>query len=132
MVREIRSAFPDDPLMVELPRWFLASSRQSSGTEVRAEGFVLGDAFLVLRGSQALIEEADGFAREQDKPYRDLRDRLVRDGHLVQRGDVYVFERDYVFSSPSAATTVILARAASGNQEWRDQRGVRLVDSLDD
>lgn len=131
MVREIRSEFPSDPLAIELKRWYLDSSRQETGTEVHAEGFVLGDAFLVLRGSQALVQEAEGFSRPRDKPYRDLRAHLVEAGHLAQDGEVYLFLRDYVFSSPSAATTVILARAASGNQEWRDRQGVRLVDSLE-
>ena len=130
----IRSQFPSDrdPLADELPRWFLNSSRRSTGTLVHAEGFPLDRAFLVLRGSQALVEEADGFARDQDKPYRDLRDRLVSEGHLVRDGNVYVFIRDYLFNSPSAAMTVILARAASGNQEWRDQHGVKLAGLLDD
>ena len=134
MPSPIRSEFPTDrgPLADELTRWFLNSSRRSTGALVHAEGFLLDDAFLVLRGSQALVEEADGFARKEDKPYRDLRDRLVSERHLVRDGDVYVFIRDYLFNSPSAATTVILARAASGPEEWRDQRGVKLADSLED
>ena len=127
MVREIRSEFPSDPLAIELRRWYLDSSRQSTRTRVHAEGFVLGDAFLVLRGSEALVEEADGFRRDREGPYRDLRDQLVSDGHLVRDGDVYVFLRDYVFSSPSAAATVILARAASGPQEWEDHNRVKLA-----
>ena len=131
MAREICSESLGDPLATELRRWYLKARRQGTGTEVHAEGFALGDGFLVLRGSQAFVQEASGFSRPRDKLYRDLRARLVEAGHLVRDGEVYRFARDYAFVSSSAAATVILARAASGPEEWRDRRGVKLADSLD-
>ena len=127
MAREARSESRGDPLAVEFHRWYLNAGRQGTRTKVHAEGFVLSDGFLVLRGSQAFVQEASGFSRPQDKIYRDLRARLVEAGHLVQDGEVYRFTRDYAFISPSAAATVILARAASGPEEWRDRRGAKMA-----
>ena len=131
MARETGSESPGDPLAAELRRWYLNARRQGTRTKVHAEGFALGDGFLVLRGSQAFAQEASGFSRPQDKIYRDLRARLVEAGHLERDGEVYRFTRDCAFASPSAAATVILARAASGPEEWRDRRGVKMAASPD-
>ena len=128
MPSPIRSEFPAGLRYAELTRLTLDSSRQETGTRVRADGFDLGDVFIVLAGSQALIEEAPALAEERDAWIRELRVALIDDGVLVQRGDVYVFQRDCAFSAPARATSAILARSASGHQEWEDEGGTKLKD----
>lgn len=45
-----------------------------------------------------------------------LRDQLVHDGRLVDApsSELFTFARDVVFSSPSAAASIVAARSASG------------------
>lgn len=119
---------PSGELGYPLERLALRSMRQGTDVIVTAEGFYLDPEFLVLSGSQAFVEPAPAFERPEDRGARDLREALVADGTLVQHGPFYVFQRHYVFHSPSLAASVILARAASGPEEWRAQNWTKLVD----
>jgi hypothetical protein len=56
------------------------------------------------------------------KSYKALREKLVADQSLVeQTGDpaVLVFSEDIAFNSPSAAASVVMARAANGRRNWK-------------
>ncbi len=119
---------PSGELGYPLVRLQIRSGRQGTDVIVTAKGFYLAPEFLVLRGSEAFAETAPAFGRPEDRGARDLRDSLIEDGTLVRRGAIYVFETDYLFHSPSLAASVILARAASGPEEWRDENWVKLVD----
>lgn len=72
--------------------------------------------FIVLSGSTA---RKDGVASWES--YRDLRDRLVQEGQLVlgKDGQFYVFQQDVVFSSPSAAASVVYAGNQNGQLAWK-------------
>ena len=118
---------PSGDLGYPLERLQLRSMRQGTDVIVTAEGFYLDPEFLVLSGSQAFVEPAPAFERPEDRGARDLREALVADGTLVRLGPFYVFQRHYVFHSPSLAASVILARAASGPEEWRAQDWTKLV-----
>ena len=128
MPSPIRSQFPKGLRYVGLTRLTLDSSRQSTGTRVEAVGFDLGDVFIVLAKSQALIEEAPALVEERDTWIRELREALIEDGVLKQKGNVYEFQRDCAFSAPARATSAILARSASGHQEWEDENHIKLKD----
>lgn len=119
---------PSGDLGYPLERLQLRSMRQGTDIIVMAAGFHLEPEFLVLRGSEALVEPAPAFGRPEDRGARELREALVADGTLVQHGPIYVFQQHYVFHSPSLAASVILARAASGPEEWRAQDLTKLVD----
>lgn len=75
------------------------------------------DGFVVLAGSTA---RRDGTAAFPDG-YRSFRDQLARDGKLVDGSepDHYRFAANVIFPSPTAAAAVVLARNASGPQEWK-------------
>jgi hypothetical protein len=45
---------------------------------------------------------------------------------LAQQGAHYVFTQDYVFSSPSAASDMVLGRSSNGRVEWKDAQGRAL------
>jgi hypothetical protein len=82
---------------------------------VRATARELDDGFVVLAGSTA---RRDGTAAFPDG-YRSFRDQLVKDGKLVPEPGLYRFAANVIFPSPSAAAAVVLARNASGPQEWK-------------
>jgi hypothetical protein len=77
------------------------------------------DGFVVLAGSTARRGQSGSFPAG----YAALRQKLLLDGHLGDDapGGVYRFTTDVVFSSPSAAASIIAARSASGPLEWKLQ-----------
>jgi Domain of unknown function (DUF4357) len=72
--------------------------------------------FIVLKGSTA---------RKQGTPswtsYRQLRDQLVQEGHLVLDANdrYYVFQHDVPFSSPGAAAAVKFGGNQNGTLTWK-------------
>lgn len=53
-----------------------------------------------------------------------LRNRLIEDGTIVDG----VFQTDYEFSSPSAASAVVLGHTSNGNVDWKSADGTQLKD----
>jgi hypothetical protein len=91
---------------------------------VKAEGREAAEGFVVRAGSQAVREEVPSCP-----PYvKELRAALVRNGVLQPEGDALVFKQDYVFASPSAASSVILARSSNGRTAWKTTAGVTLAE----
>lgn len=83
-------------------------------------------------GASAKAQELDGqfvvfagsTARRKGVPswqsYRSLREKIVAEGSLVESDDPAClrFGEDVAFSSPSAAASVVMARAANGRKNW--------------
>ncbi len=91
---------------------------------LRARGRVTENGFLVLAGSEAVLEERPSSVRY---PYAsNLRSQLLADGVLVEGEGKLVFAKDYEFTSPSAAAAVVHGGHANGLREWKDDRGVSL------
>jgi Domain of unknown function (DUF4357) len=61
-----------------------------------------------------------------------LRQKLIQDATLVEKGGLYVFTKDVEFSSPSAAAAVIHGGSANGLTAWKDERGRSLKDLEED
>ncbi len=60
-------------------------------------------------------------------PYvSELRAELLKNGVLVQDGNNFRFTQDYTFSSPSYASSVVLARSSNGRTDWKDANGKTL------
>jgi hypothetical protein len=55
--------------------------------------------------------------------------RITAYGGLVVTGDALKFARNVIFSSPSAASSVVLGRNSNGWVMWKDQQG-RTIDQL--
>ena len=98
---------------------YLFCESKSSGA--KAKGFVSTGGFTVLKGSVASNRLSSFFTGNN---YYKLRLRLEEEGIILDR----VFQRDYEFSAPSAASAVILGRTSNGNVEWRTEDGVSLRD----
>jgi len=73
--------------------------------------------FIVLAGSTARLKWIGD--RKHNTHYWRLHDQLREDGVLRAHGEVAVFDRDFAFSSPSAAAAVIYGRSANGRTSWR-------------
>lgn len=67
------------------------------------------------------------FEVPSQKQFRiDQRRHLIEDGILSKHNDVLVFQADHIFSSPSAASTIILARSSNGWTDWKNKQGKTL------
>lgn len=75
------------------------------------------EGFVVLSGSTARRTPSGTFPAG----YLALRDRLKASGQLIDgpTADLLLFTTDVVFTSPSAAASIISARSASGPIEWK-------------
>ena len=92
------------------------------GKNAAAIGELTDDGFLVYKEGTSNIEETKGM----NKWIGILRKRLLEEGILKKEKDVYVFQQDYIFNSPSAAAATILARSANGWMSWKDKKGTTL------
>ena len=94
----------------------------ASGPNAKAEGAVASEGFVVFSGSTARAVEvpsATSFVTG-------LRAQLIAEGVIAGDGPSLRFTRDYLFSSPSAAASAVLARNANGRTEWKDAQGRTL------
>lgn len=89
-----------------------------------AQGEYTEDGLIVFKDSTCVFEDAPSAGSW----VKGSRQKLIEAGILVQSGDVYIFTEDYIFSSPSAAASVIVARHANGWTEWKYEDGRTLDD----
>jgi hypothetical protein len=75
------------------------------------------EGFVVLAGSTARRIPTGTFPAG----YLALRNQLIADGKLTDgpTSNLYTFTSDVVFTSPSAAASIVAARSASGPREWK-------------
>lgn len=87
----------------------------------KATGILLPDGFAVLRGSRI----ADPTTPTIGDGLKKIRKKLIDNGTI---NPDFVFEKDYVFSSPSYAAGVVMGRRANGKTEWKDKNKKNLHD----
>jgi len=91
---------------------------------LKASGRLTPNGFLVLKGSQAVLNER---ASSQKYPWPlNMRQRLKDEGVLSVSEDHLVFIRDEEFSSPSAAAAVVHGGHANGLIAWKNKSGKTL------
>ncbi len=119
---------------------FRSLTTESSGDLVQDELFYLNargitatarvesaNEFVVLKDSQAHRTPVPSFLERPE-----FRGEVARRRHLIEErvfageGEHYVLSRDYVFSSPSAATAALTGRSPSPYQEWKTKDGRTL------
>ena len=92
------------------------------GKAAKAEGEYTEDGLIVFAGSTCNLQETKSAG-----PYlKNWRDQLIEDGVLQKEGNVYKFSQDHIFSSPSTAASVVLARRSNGWTEWKYKDGKTL------
>ncbi len=83
--------------------------------------------FVVLKGSQAHGTPVPSFLnRPEFRGEVARRQSLIDEGVFAEDGDHYVLSRDFVFSSPSAATSALTGRAPTPYSEWKTKSGRTL------
>lgn len=92
------------------------------GKGITARGYEGAGGFVVRSRSRAVKDEVPSIHPHISK----LRRALQNQGVLADEGDTYLLGQDYVFSSPSAASDVLLGRSSNGRLEWKDLEGRSL------
>ncbi|WP_406661395.1 GIY-YIG nuclease family protein [Methanolobus sp. ZRKC3] len=87
-----------------------------------AVGEYTEEGFVVNKGSKSNIEETPSVLQS----IKTFRANLMEKGILKEENDVYVFQEDFTFSSPSMSASVVLGRTANGWREWKDKGGKTL------
>lgn len=93
------------------------------GSGANAKGFVSSGGFTVLKGSTVSTHTVPSMEVHAKSMYK-LRMAMEKEG-IIAEGS---FTRDYEFTSPSAASTVVLGRSSNGNVDWKSTDGLRLKD----
>lgn len=94
------------------------------GKGILARGYESGDGFVVLAGSQAVLNETPSIHAYLSTLRRDL----LKNGVLVSDGSAYRVAQDYLFSSPSTAAGVLFGSPANGRDDWKAADGRSLKD----
>lgn len=81
--------------------------------------------YVVAAGSQANKQVTPSMSEN----YKRLRQQLIESGILVDEGEYLKFAEDTIFSSPSAASNIVLGRQSAGPIEWvnADQKTYKEV-----
>lgn len=97
--------------------FFIKAARGAEGL-----GEPSSDGFVVFKGSKA----AATIVNSMTPSFITLRQKLIDEGVLVDKGDYYEFPEDYIFSSPSTAAVMVMGRNANGLTEWKQKNGKTL------
>jgi len=97
------------------------------GKGIEAKGSLVDEGFVVYKGSKATTKEAKTIGDWLSGVRKDLIDRNI----LVQETEeYYLFEKDYVFGSPSTAAGVILGCRINGWLHWKSNKGKTLDETI--
>lgn len=91
---------------------------------VTAKGYQTPNGFIVLEGSQAVLEERS--SAQKWPSVLTQRNNLIEEKVLIPEGGTYTFVKDTEFSSPSAAAATIHGGSANGLTAWVDSTGKSL------
>ncbi|OYD07275.1 GIY-YIG nuclease family protein [Paludifilum halophilum] len=83
------------------------------------KGQYTSEGFVVLSGTQM---PKDTVKSVEGTRIPKVRQRLVEGAIVRDKGDHYLFTENHLFSSPSAAASVVLGRSANGWMEWKDKQ----------
>jgi len=93
------------------------------GKKASAIGRMTNEGFVVYKDSTATTRFSNVVAEKNQKNI----ERLISNGYLEKKNkDLYIFIKDYVFNSPSAASDIILGNSTSGWKKWKTKDGKTL------
>ncbi|QHS23767.1 GIY-YIG nuclease family protein [Virgibacillus sp. MSP4-1] len=95
------------------------------GRGIQAVAEYTEEGMVVLKNSEMARDTTESF-KEYMTSSGMRRDTLIKDGIVKLTGDVYTFQEDYIFTSPSAAAKTVLGRAANGWTKWKTKDGKTL------
>ena len=91
---------------------------------VQASGIYTNEGMVVLKGSSAPMTTE----RKTKQRFFDKRDKLLDKGIIAIEKDRFVFQRDYLFQTPSGASMFLLLATSNGWKDWKTEQGVTLHD----
>ena len=95
------------------------------GKNAIATGRMTNDGFVVYKDSTASTSISNAVLERNQKTI----ENLIQNGYLIQKDDInYLFLKDYVFNSPSAASDIILGNSSNGWIKWKSDDGKSLAD----
>ena len=89
-----------------------------------AKGSIVSDGFVVFEGSKIASSETPSMSESLKK----LRGNLIKNKII---DDKFCFTKDFVFSSPSLAASIVMGRNANGRTEWKTVNGKNIKDFED-
>ena len=87
--------------------FYIDAARGATG-----KGLIVSDGFAVLKDSKI----ADPVSASMSASLVKLRDKLIAAGIIDSS---YCFVKDYIFTSPSLAASIVMGRNANGRTEWK-------------
>ena len=93
------------------------------GNNADATGYPSANGFTVLEGSKISNHIAESF-KTNLVSYYNLRVEFEKNGMIIND----ILQKDYEFSSPSAASSIILGTPSNGNDAWKTKSGTKLKD----
>lgn len=119
-----------DPVAKPAPQAETAENFLCKGPGASAKGIYTQEGFVVYKGSTARREMAAGLVGTAIGVNLEARRQaLIKSGVLGSSTDGYVFLKDHLFRSPSAASFVVLGRSSNGWLEWKNSAG-RTLDAV--
>lgn len=85
----------------------------------RAKMYESDQGYIIIKGSEA----KKILSKSTTETYRNLRRKLLETSILIDKGDILEFAEDAIFSSPSAASNMVLGRNSNGFTEWVNEKG---------
>lgn len=83
--------------------------------------------YIVAKGSEA----KKTLSNSCTETYRNMRRKLLETKVMIENGDKLIFAEDAIFSSPSAASNMILGRNSNGFTEWINDKGLTFKEIQD-
>ena len=83
------------------------------------KGLIVSDGFAVLKGSTI----ANPISASMSGSLIKYREKLMSNGVIDEN---FCFVKDYVFTSPSLAASIVMGRNANGRTEWKTKNNVTL------
>ena len=92
------------------------------GRGAEAKGRYTNEGFVVLAGAKVAKVVTPSFASNPPK----IRQQLLMDGLLIDRGEWLELREDHLFSSPSLAAAIVVGNSMNGWISWKSTQGKTL------
>lgn len=97
-----------------------------TGSDTDGRGLYTQEGFVVLKGSNGRVECTPSMQKSTNLR---ARQKIIDAGVMKEQDGRMVFQKDHLFSSPSMAATVLMARNANGWTNWKNTAG-RTLDEV--
>lgn len=107
--------FAEVDTKIEVRETYFIRTRSFNATMTETD-----QGYIVAKGSEA----KKSLSNSCTETYRNMRRKLIETKIMIDNGDKLTFAEDAIFSSPSAASNMILGRNSNGFTEWVNQDGL--------